>query len=193
MASARSCDARIKEFVRLFTSKQGLGQVSTADLILAELEKEKLCWEQQIPVARVGVSPANRDGLGVNAEDCHALGGDLFALGWSSDAMGTVVCVEQAPGGDDIASFDHSLVAGNPKMPEPEADMIRYGSIAGSHRNMFLRCLLAGAESGEEAMCDEDGRLCLDKVARTDTKFAQAARHGLTWKPGVGGSDDGQA
>ena len=182
MASARACDARIKELVRIFTSKDGFGQVATADLILAELEKEKLCWEQQIPVARVGVSPVNRDGLGVNAEDVHALGGDLFALGWSSDAMGSVVCVEQAPGYDDIASFDHSLVAGNPKLPAPGGNLIRYGSIAGSHRNMFLRCLLASAESDQEAMCDEDGRLCIDKVARTDPNFANAARQGLTWK-----------
>ena len=43
MASARACDARIKELVRIFTSKDGFGQVATADLILAEFEKEKLC------------------------------------------------------------------------------------------------------------------------------------------------------
>ena len=46
---------------------------------------------------------------------------------------------------------------------------------------MFLRCLLASTESGEEAMC-EGGRLRLEEVARTDTNFANAARHGLTWK-----------
>ena len=44
MASARACDAKIKELVRIFTSKNGFGQVATADLILAELEKEKLGW-----------------------------------------------------------------------------------------------------------------------------------------------------
>ena len=181
MASARACDARIKELVRIFTLKDGFGQVATADQIVAELEEEKLCWEQRIPVARVGVSPVNRDGLGVNAEDVHALGGDLFAMGWSWEAMGSVVCVEEAPGRDDIARFDDSVVAGNPKLPESEPDVIRYGSIAGSHRNMFLRCLLASAESGEEAMC-EGGRLCLEKVARADINFANAARHGLTWK-----------
>ena len=181
MASAEACVAKIKELVRIFTSKDGFGQVATADLILAELEKEKLCWEERIPVARVGVSPVNRDGLGVNAEDVHALGGDLFAMGWSWEAAGSVVCVEEAPGRDYIARFDDSVVAGNPKLPESEPDTIRYGSIAGSHRNMFLRCLLASAESGEEAMC-EGGRLCLEKVARADANFANAARHGLTWK-----------
>ena len=116
MAPARACDARVKELVRLFTSKDGFGQVATADLILAELEKEKLCWEQRIPVARVGVSPVNRDGLGVNAEDVHALGGDLFAMGWSWEAMGSVVCVEEAPGRDDIARFEDSVVAGQPQV-----------------------------------------------------------------------------
>ena len=181
MASARACDARIKELVRIAASKDGFGQVATADSILAELEKEKLCWEQKIPVARVGVSPVNRDGLGVNAEDAHALGGDLFAMGWSWEAMGSVVCVEEAPGRDDIANFDDSIVAGNPKLPDSEPHTIGYGAIAGSHRNMFLRCLMASAESGEEAMC-EGGHLCLEKVARADANFANAARHGLTWK-----------
>ena len=131
MASVRACDARIKELVRIFESKDGFGQVAIADLILAEFEKEKLCWEQRIPAGRVGVAPWNRDGLGVNAEGVHALGGDLFVLGWSWEASGSVVCVEQAPGRDDIAAFDHSVVAGNPKLPESEPDMIRYGSIAG--------------------------------------------------------------
>ena len=181
MASARACDARIKELVRISKTKDGFGQVATSDQILAELEKEKLLWEQRIPVAKVGCSPVNRDGLGVNAEDVHALGGDLLAMGWSWEASGSVVCVEEAPGRDVIARFDDSVVAGNPKLPESEPDMIRYGSIAGSHRNMFLRCLMASAESGEEAMC-EGGRLCLEKVARADANFANAARHGLTWK-----------
>ena len=181
MASVRACDGMIKDLVRRFRNKQGFGQVAIADQILAELEKEKLCWEQRIPAICVGVAPWNRDGLGVNAEDVHALGGDLYVLGWSWEASGSVVCVEEAPGRDDIAAFDHSVVAGNPKLPESDADKIRYGSIAGSHRNMFLRCLLASAESGEEAMC-EDGRLCLAKVERTDPTFANAARQGLTWK-----------
>ena len=114
MASARACDAKIKELVRIFTSKDGFGQVTTADLILAELEKEKLCWEQKIPVSMLGVSPVNRDGLGVNAEDAHALGGDLFAMGWSWEAVGSAVCIEEAPGRDEIARFDESIVAGNP-------------------------------------------------------------------------------
>ena len=181
MASARACDARIRELVRLAASNDGFGLVATADSILAELEKEKLCWEQKIPVSMVGVSPVNRDGLGVNAEDAHALGGDLFAMGWSQEAVGVVVCVEEKPGRDDIARFDDSIVAGNPKLPDSVPDTIRFGSIAGSHRNMFLRCLLASAESEEEAMCD-GGRLCLEKVARADANFANAARHGLTWK-----------
>ena len=115
MASVRACDARIKELVRTSKAKDGFGQVATADLILAELEKEKLVWEERIPVSRVGVSPVNRDGLGVNAEDVHALGGDLFAMGWSWEATGSVVCVEEAPGRDDIARFNENLVAGNPK------------------------------------------------------------------------------
>ena len=181
MAPVRAFDARIKELVRLSASRDGLGQVSIADQLLAEFEKEKLCWEQGIPVARVGVHPVNRDGLGVNAEDVHALGGDLFAMGWSWEFKGSVVCVEEAPGSDDIAKFDAGVVAGNPKLPESEPDMIRYGSIAGSHRNMFLRSLLASAESSEAAM-SEGGRLCLEKVARTDAQYALAARQGLTWK-----------
>ena len=90
MGSARACDARIKELVRLFTSKDGFGQVAIADLMLAEFEKEKLCWEQRIPVARVGVHPVNRDGLGVNAEDVHALGGRILAMGWSRGSSGSV-------------------------------------------------------------------------------------------------------
>ena len=125
MAPVRAFAARIKELVQLFTSKDGLGQVSIADQLLAEFEKEKLCWEQGIPVARVGVHPVNRDGL--NAEGVHALGGDLFAMGWSWEFSGSVVCVEEAPGRDDIAKFDAGVVAGNPELPESEPDMIRYG------------------------------------------------------------------
>ena len=119
-----------------------------------------------------------RDGLGVSAEDVHSLGSDIFDMGFSWRETVSATCVEEAPGKQDIATFDERVVADNERLPAHQPHAIPYGSLACSHTNMFLRCLLASAESTVDSMF-EDGRLSLEEVARRDSAFAQAERDGL--------------
>ena len=61
--------------------KDGKKLVSTMDEVMKLLEYLGLAWSQRIRPQQVGVEPSNRDGVGVNAEDVHSLGADIFVMG----------------------------------------------------------------------------------------------------------------
>ena len=156
------------------------GLVAAVDQVLEELVENGMAWKQRIRPCQVGVDPSNRDGVGVNVEDVHALGADILYWGWSWSQVASAVCVEEAPGSHAIADFNRDLAAGCDALPGKGLDQIRYGSLACSHTNMFLRCLAEGVKSSD-AEISEGGRLCLDKVERRDAEFGKAARQGLEW------------
>ena len=162
--------------------KDGKKLVSTMDQVMQLLEYQGLAWSQRIRPQQVGVEPSNRDGVGVNAEDVHSLGADIFAMGWSWSQVASAVCVEEAPGASTIADFNRRLSSSCDILPSDGFDQIRFDSVACSHTNMFLKCLSSGVKSNCEGELTESGCLSLEKVGRTDPEFARAAREGLEWK-----------
>ena len=90
------------------------------------------------------------------------------------------MCVEEAPGSQAIADFNKELAAGCDALPSTGLDQIRFGSLACSHTNMFLKCLAAGVASSDADLA-VGGCLRLDKVERRDAEFGKAAREGLEW------------
>ena len=158
----------------------GFGLVAAVDKVLEELQGAGLAWKQRIRPCQVGVDPSNRDGVGVNVEDVHALGADILYWGWSWSQVASAVCVEEAPGSHAIADFNKDLARGCDALPGDGFDQIRFGSLACSHTNMFLRCLRAGVASSDGALAD-GGCLSLVKVERRDAEFGRAAREGLEW------------
>ena len=173
---------KIQMMLDQVNKKDGKNLVSTMDKVMQLLEHLGLVWTQRIRPQQVGVEPSNRDGVGVSAEGVHSLGADIFVLGWSWSQVASAVCVEEAPGASTISNFNRKLSAGSDILPSDGFDQIRFGSVACSHTNMFLRCLSSGVKS----LCDEEltegGCLSLEKVGRHDPEFARAAREGLEWK-----------
>ena len=177
-ASALSGDAKIKQLLHNVDQQQGLGLVAIVEQILDELQGMGLAWESRIRPSQVGVDPSNRDGVGVNAADVHSLGADILAMGFSWKQVASAVCIEEAPGATDICDFNKMLSHGCDSLPNSGLDHVRFGSVACSHTNMFLRCVAAGVESSHEELC-EGGRLCLEKIARRDPEFGRAVREGV--------------
>ena len=130
--------------------KDGKQLVSKMDEVMKLLEHLGLAWSQRIRPQQVGVEPSNRDGVGVNAEDVHSLGADIFVMGWSWSQVASAVCVEEAPGASTIADFNRRLSSSCDILPSDGFDQIRFGSVACSHTNMFLKCLSSGVKSNCE-------------------------------------------
>ena len=175
-----SADMRINSLLEDVDQNEGLGLVAVIDQVLKLLEESGQMWTQQIRPQQVAPDPENRDGVGVNAEDVHGLGADILAMGFSWIQVSTAVCIEESPGAQTICDFNKELASGSDNLPNTGLDQIRFGSIACSHTNMFLRCLTAGVASTDKDL-SEGGHLSLEKVSRRDLEFARAAREGLCW------------
>ena len=156
--------------------------VSTVDKIIELLQAMGWAWRTQIHPSQVGVDPDNRDGVGIVAEDVHHLGADILRLGFSWREAANAVCIEDDPASDELKVFNRKLCIGSDLLPDKDLGLQIYGSLACSHTNMFLRCLLHGSRTvGGCAASGDDGRLSLEKVVRKDSAFAEAARKGLVW------------
>jgi len=155
--------------------------VGTVDRILDKLEEVGLSYRAKLLPRQVGADPSNRDGYGINAEDVHVIGHDIAHLGWSWKVAWGAVCVEETPGSTAIENFNVALAAGSVFMPSVKDNSIKYGSLACSHANMFLRCIADGVPS-EDEYCSEDKRLSVAKVERRDPALAEAVRTGMSWQ-----------
>lgn len=181
LAMALSGAPKINQLLRDVDQKEGLGLVAVVDQVLTELESMGDAWSAQIRPCQVGVDPSNRDGQGVNAEDVHSLGADILSMGFSWNQVASAVCIEETPGTTSIRDFNKTLSSGCDILPQDVLEQVRYGSLACSHTNMFLRCLAEGVNSSHEEL-SEGGRLSLEKVRRRDPDFARAVHAGLEWK-----------
>jgi hypothetical protein len=76
------------KIVSLIAGAKGEGGkiVSAVDAILDILTEAKLANRLSLPPGVVGIHPENRDGHGVSAQEVHALGVDIVAMGWSPSA-----------------------------------------------------------------------------------------------------------
>jgi hypothetical protein len=144
----------------------------------------KLCRDAKVAIDMVikpdyvGIHPSNRDGLGVNALDVHALLSDIADVGFSADEV-HAVCMEANAAGQTFTM--QIMDASGGKLPQYErAETIKYCSLAGSHTNQALRCIVAGTAGNDARLCT-DGAFNLQKVEQHDHAMAQACIHGLRW------------
>ena len=70
--------------------------VSVVDDILDHLTDLGFVYRVRVLPAMMGVHPRNRDALGINEADCHKLGADICALGWSSNACRDAIAIEES-------------------------------------------------------------------------------------------------
>ena len=126
----------------------------------------------------------NRDGIGLNVMDLHQLLDDISSIGFSHD-MTNCICVE-------ISSGDHAFMDFNNRIADVSDGLlpkfgdeyrVKYASLAGSHTNAALRCLLNGTKHPiKDSKLTTDGKLDMARVQQVDNGLAQAATSGLRWK-----------
>ena len=117
--------------------------------------------------------------------DVHQLIADISSIGFSHE-MTNCICVEIASGdrafmdfNNRIADMSHGLL---PRFGD--AYRVKYASLAGSHTNAALRCLLDGTKHPikDSKLANADGRLDMGSARQVDSILTEAASSGLRWK-----------
>ena len=113
--------------------------VSSVHNVLDLLKENHLMWRQTLNPDRVGVHWENRDRFGLQV---HLLLDDVAAVGFSHEAT-SGICFE-IPTDEGLRQmamkFNETLHGSN--MLPPMAEGMKYQSVAGSHLNMAMRCLI---------------------------------------------------
>ena len=176
-AAEMTADPWITEMLKNLDRDEGRF-VSVIDDILEKLEEQKMVYRMRIPPRRVGTDKANRGGYGISAIEVHALGDDIFRMGWSKAATAHAVCCE-----DDEqkshAAFTVELQETSPGLGNRTASEIGFASLSCSHTNAFLVAALCEVECEFPALCIGN-RMSPAKLSN-DAKLADAMENGLTW------------
>lgn len=168
--------AQIDRLVQKF--EQGHNLVKIGQQILELLRSEGHVQRLTLPPKCVGVHPANRDGMGISARDCHALLDDILSIGFVSNrvnAVATEVC------SDEQRLWNERLVsAAGGSLGECRGQELKALSLSASHTNFCLRIMLDSVQhdGGEVTL---DGRLSMECLRMKDAGFHEAATKGLTW------------
>ena len=146
--------------------------------ILKLCKDAKVAVEMVIKPDYVGVHPSNRDGLGVSAVDVHGLLSDIADVGFSKEELNPV-CMEANLEAQKFSMQIMDMSAG--KLPKYEnLEAIKYCSLAGSHTNQALRCVVAGINGNDARLCT-DGFFDIKKTQHHDPAMAAACMEGLRW------------
>ena len=156
------------------------GIVKGAQQIMGYLAKTGLMVSQQIPAEQVGCHPLNRDGYGVNPRDVHSLVSGIASVGFDAGQTHPI-CTEILPSDTELVSFNQALADGSNGLLPPMANCMRYASLANSHTNAALRCILASVPHDDPDLCTH-GHLSLDVIRQKDPGLALAAEQGLVWR-----------
>ena len=120
---------------KLAEARDGTKLVSTVDAVLKILQAHSLAWRQTILPPHVGVHQMNRDGLGLNSSEVHALIDDVLSVGFARDEV-RGVCFEVQHSNEATRKFNEKMVAESGGNLAPlDAASIRYASEAGSQLN----------------------------------------------------------
>ena len=153
--------------------------VAIIDSVTAALVEDKLAYRLKLPPHFVGVHPCNRDGAGLNEQECHALGHDIVSMGWSFAACQDATAIE-----DDehatIEKYTQELCNGSARLATFQTGQVKVGSLSCSHTNAFLAAVLDEATSSVESI-SENGRLSISKITANDEQLRLALQGGLTW------------
>lgn len=168
--------------------KAQAGQLSqNVTAILGLLERNQLLWKSRISPLHVYIHPSNRDGYGVNPQDCRSLINDIAAIGWNwalaSPAVAFEIPTEIPTEGatrEAIASFNHTLYATSQgSLPPVKEAFMRYASVGCSHTNTALRMI--HAQCAHDGALSSNGVLNADLLRQHDADFFDAYQSGLQW------------
>ena len=157
--------------------------VSSVHNVLDLLRENHLMWTQTLNPDRIGVHWENRDGVGLSCQQVHLLLDDVAAVGFSHEATGGI-CFE-FPTDEGLRlmalKFNEGLHGSNMLPPMPAG--MKYLSVAGSHLNMAMRCLIHNASHHDpKSKLVSNGKLSLGQLEVVDPRFAEACRTGISWR-----------
>ena len=139
MAANQVPDAEVCRLLRIAASDSSR-IVSVVDDIVDHLTDLGFVYRMRVLPAMMGVHPQNRDGLGINEADCHKLGADICALGWSSNACRDAIAIEDSPSGH-IETFTAKICNGTNRLAHVQPGTIKFGSLSCGHTSQFLRAV----------------------------------------------------
>ncbi|CAJ1394789.1 unnamed protein product [Effrenium voratum] len=158
--------------------------VQTMGALFTYLEDKQLMRRQRVSPRFVHCHPANRDGYGLNAMDCHSLLRDISACGWNWAQVDAVACEVpgSGPAHDSVLEFNVAQQLGSGGLlPTVEPHTIKLASLSCSHTNMALRLILAEMAHESDSLC-LNGRLNLERVRQHDAQLYEASQSGLQWR-----------
>ncbi|CAJ1341308.1 unnamed protein product, partial [Effrenium voratum] len=158
--------------------------VQTMGALFTYLEDKQLMWRQRVSPRFVHCHPANRDGYGLNAMDCHSLLRDISACGWNWAQVDAMACEVpgSGPAHDSVLEFNVAQQLGSGGLlPTVEPHTIKLASLSCSHTNMALRLILAEMAHESDSLC-LNGRLNLERVRQHDAQLYEASQSGLQWR-----------
>jgi len=159
---------------KLAEARDGTKLVSTVDAVLKILQAHSLAWRQTILPPHVGVHQMNRDGLGLNSSEVHALIDDVLSVGFARDEV-RGVCFEVQHSNEATRKFNEKMVAESGGNLAPlDAASIRYASVAGSHLNAGLNCWL-------QSIKHQGQPLSLARLQEIDAEYYKACMEGTSW------------
>ncbi|CAK0834224.1 unnamed protein product [Prorocentrum cordatum] len=158
-------------------------QKAAADKLVQLLLEKGLAYRATAVPDDVGVHPDNRFGSGVEWHEVHILAGIIIRSGWSWSEVKDPVAIEVGNGdeGSKQVRFNEELVASSEGYLARVSNTMKMLSIACSHTNQVLRCILHCTKSYETEFVNEDGYISQDAVFRACTSIKEAMETGLTW------------
>lgn len=153
--------------------------VQSVRQILVELKAVGLVYEMKLLPRLIGTHPANRDGFGISPVAVHDLISSIYSLGFDDNEV-RCLCVEVRPGDTSVNEYNRTMVAGSGGMLAALDGEVRFASLWGGHTNQALRCIAGAVKHSDERLC-HNGHLSIEKIRATDSAFAEAALHGVTW------------
>ena len=152
--------------------------------LLSILQGHSLLVKQTLAPDQVGTHPANRDGLGLSAQDIMELIAAIVEVGFDGNVPNPVA-IETPASDAKTHQFNQGLAdQSNGILPAFNANVMKCASISSSHTNAAMRCLLHGSP-GCAGMHDDlmiGGRFSLELLGRKDPIFKSACETGLTWR-----------
>ena len=178
-------DGEIKRILRIFADgaeEQGL--LGLCRQLLAIFAAVGWLRKRFLPCDAVGVHPVNRDGLGVIAQDCYDLGGDILDAAWDDQECASAICIEAKSDNPHILSFTRKAVReSNGRLPAVDERVLQYGALSCNHTLCFLRCVAHAMRASEpelEKICHQ-GRLSVELLQTVDGLFARRVTEGMQW------------
>ena len=155
--------------------------VQNFDIMMAALKCSDLVEEMQLPVHRVGVHPANRNGKAMSGRTMQAKGAKIVSVGVSPKLCLPDRCVCFEVTGPEVRdrmlhTVKHSDMFGK------VSDNVNFGSVGCSHLNQFLHAVRDGAVTAEANLKSPDSSVIdTDRLYKQDAHLKSLCQHGLTW------------